>query len=53
MQEKTRFVTTLSILRNPFPAKNHTLRSFRYIIYFAYKVGIISAYSNLPQYISK
>jgi len=32
--------------RNPFSAKNQTLRSLQ-SIYFAYDVGIISSYSNI------
>jgi len=35
----------LSIARNPFPAKNQTLRSHQ-SIYSAYQVGICSSYSN-------
>ena len=36
----------LSIERNPFPAKNQTLKIIQ-SIYFAYEVGIISSYSNI------
>jgi len=35
----------LSIERNPFSAQNQTLKILQ-SIYFAYKVGIISPYSN-------
>jgi len=37
--------TYLSIERNPFSAQNQTLKILQ-SIYFAYKVGIISSYSN-------
>ena len=44
---KKRILVSLSIERNPFSAQNQTLRSYRVLyIYFAYKVGIISSYSN-------
>jgi len=36
----------LSMERNPFTTQNQMLRSYRVYIYFAYKVGIISSYSN-------
>jgi len=39
------FQETLSIERNPFPAKNQTLKILQ-SIYFAHGVGIISSYSN-------
>jgi len=35
----------LSMERNPFSAKNQTMRSYR-VLYFVYEVGIISSYSN-------
>ena len=45
MFRKNTLKYALSIERNPFQAKNQTLK-FLQIVYFAYKVGIIRSYSN-------